>query len=158
MHLIPFFLLRGANWGTCRIEHYDWRAQEAVLNDRLPQYRMTISTSTYDFLSESSLRIHFVHKRSPNPDAIPLLFCHGWPGSFIEAVNIIEMLTQPVDGSPLGGIEPIPFHVVIPSIPGFGFSDASRDVDFGLRSTANVFNKLMSQLGYSRYVAHGSGW
>jgi pimeloyl-ACP methyl ester carboxylesterase len=144
------------------LEHYDWRAQETILNQVLPQFRTTVSPP-----NSEPLRVHFVHKRSTNENAIPLLFCHGWPGSFLEVSKIISVLTEApstdsgtAPGPDLSGAAAgqIAFHVVAPSIPGFGFSDASTDGNFGLRATSDVFDALMKQLGYSEYVAHGSDW
>jgi pimeloyl-ACP methyl ester carboxylesterase len=96
-----------------------------------------------------SVPLHFVHHRSPRKDAIPLLFIHGWPGSFLEVSNIIEGLTNPPNVS-------VPaFHVVAPSIPGFGFSPAPQKPGFGPFAAAHTFNELMHQLGYSKYVIQG---
>lgn len=93
--------------------------------------------------------LHFVHHRSSRDDAIPLLFIHGWPGSFLEVSNIIGNLTSPPNAS-------VPaFHVVAPSIPGFGFSPAPRHSGFGPVETSYAFNELMRQLGYSKYVIQG---
>lgn len=131
-----------------RLEDYDWRVQESLINASLPQYRTTISASA----PHSPLRIHFVHKRSPHPYATPLLFCHGWPGSVLEVSKIIEPLTNPSKGEDLQA-----FHVVAPSIPGFGFSDASPLEGMGLSATAGAFDALMQRLGYEHYVAHGGG-
>jgi pimeloyl-ACP methyl ester carboxylesterase len=144
-----------------RLEQYDWRAQETSLNIRLPQYRTTITLSNSSPSDETtnSFRIHFVHKRCQNRSAIPLLVCHGWPGSFTEVSKIIDALTEPdFTALPPGAKVPLGFHVVAPSIPGFGFSDASNEEGFGLEETAQVFNALMKQLGYDQYIAHGSEW
>ncbi|KAF2095862.1 alpha/beta-hydrolase, partial [Rhizodiscina lignyota] len=141
------------------LEQYDWRTQEATLNNRLPQFRTTIALPNRNADEETtrSFRIHFVHKRCQNRNAIPLLFCHGWPGSFLEVCKIIDALTEPDFAAlPPGARVPVGFHVVVPSIPGFGFSDASVDDGFGLEETAAVFDALMRQLGYDQYVAHGS--
>lgn len=93
--------------------------------------------------------LHFVHHRSPRHDAIPLLFIHGWPGSFLEVSNIIGNLTHPPNSS-------VPaFHVVAPSIPGFGFSPAPQKPGFGPIKASHAFNALMHQLGYSKYVTQG---
>jgi pimeloyl-ACP methyl ester carboxylesterase len=89
---------------------------------------------------------------------VPLLFCHTWPSSFIEVSKIINELTEPQRIVGAGGEEPMAFHVVVPSIPGFGFSDASRLDEFGVRETAAYFDGLMARLGYGKYVAHGTGW
>lgn len=132
-----------------RLENYDWRAEEALINASLPQYRTTISPPA----PHSALRIHFVHKRSPHSHAIPLLFCHGWPGSVLEVSKIIEPLTNPPDAKKIQ-----PFHVVAPSIPGLGFSDASPLEGMGLKATTGTFDTLMQRLGYVHYVAHGGDW
>jgi pimeloyl-ACP methyl ester carboxylesterase len=93
--------------------------------------------------------LHFVHHRSNRSDAIPLLFIHGWPGSFLEVGHIIGNLTNPPNAS-------VPaFHVVAPSIPGFGFSPAPQSPGFGPADAAHAFNELMQQLGYSKYVIQG---
>ena len=93
--------------------------------------------------------LHFVHHRSSRGDAIPLLFIHGWPGSFLEVSNIIDRLTNPPNSS-------LPaFHVVAPSIPGFGFSPAPQRVGFGPTEAAESFHALMLQLNYSKYVIQG---
>lgn len=101
------------------------------------------------------MRLHFVHKRSPvgsSREAIPLLYCHGWPGGIVEVTRIIDALTQPSgDGEPS-------FHVVVPSIPGCGFSEASTIDGLGMRTIAEMFDSLMARLGYKYYVAHGTGW
>ena len=128
-----------------------------MFNDALPQFRTTIryelSQTEPDQFSE--LKVHFVHKRSTAANALPLLFCHGWPGSFTEVLPIIGALTEPADeviGSRM------PFHVVAASIPGFGFSDASSSEDFGPKATAAVYDALMQALGYEKYIAHGDKW
>ncbi|KAK7993276.1 hypothetical protein PG989_006657 [Apiospora arundinis] len=95
-------------------QDYDWRAVEADLNARLPQYTTLVQTPGTEF--RDPIPLHFVHKRSPRPDAIPLLFIHGWPGSFLEVEHILEPLTNPESPD-----QPA-FHVVAPSIPGYGFS------------------------------------
>jgi pimeloyl-ACP methyl ester carboxylesterase len=142
------------------LEHYDWRTQEAHFNASLPQYRTKIrfQPSNNTDAHAHSLRIHFVHKRSKHKNAIPLLFCHTWPASFIEVQNIINALTDPYSLPGFGAGAQQAFHVVAPSIPGFGFSDASPMETFGLKETADVFHGVMDRLGYTRYVAHGTGW
>ncbi|KAI8933105.1 hypothetical protein NX059_009748 [Plenodomus lindquistii] len=103
---------------------------------------------------KEDLRIHFVHRPSSHAHAIPLLMCHTWPSSFIEVQRVIEGLAEPV-----GEEEEVQaFHVVAPSIPGFGFSDASMKEGFGVAGTAAVFDGLMGRLGYGGYVAVGTGW
>lgn len=93
-----------------------------------------------------------MHKRSSNSNAIPLLYCHSWPGGILEVIKIIdELITPSEEGKPV-------FHVVVPSIPGCGFSDASNVVTMGMKGVAEVFDSLMSRLGYRHYVAHGVDW
>lgn len=93
--------------------------------------------------------LHFVHHRSNRTDAIPLLFVHGWPGSFMEVDKILDGLLNPPDQSSPA------FHVVAPSIPGFAFSPAPKKPGFALREAGNVFNSLMKQLNYHKYVVQG---
>lgn len=116
------------------------------------------ATNSQDEDSKESLRIHFVHRRSTHPNAIPLLICHTWPSSFIEVQRVIEALAEPPPGQQGENIQA--FHVVAPSIPGFGFSDASMKEEFGVVGTAKVFDALMGRLGYAEggYVAGGTGW
>ncbi|KAF5702077.1 epoxide hydrolase [Fusarium globosum] len=129
------------------VNEYDWNATEASINKRLKQFT-TIVEPEIDNVTQS-VPLHFVHHRSSRPDAIPLLFIHGWPGSFLEVGNIIGDLTNPPNAS-------VPaFHVVAPSIPGFGFSPAPTKPGFGPAAAAFAFNELMLQLGYSRYVIQG---
>lgn len=142
-----------------RLERYNWRQVESSFNATLPQFRTTVDyqANPKDPKIES-LRIHFVHKRSSNQDAIPLLFCHGWPGSIVEVSKAIGPLTSPIP-THLHSLEDSPsFHVVAPSIPGFGFSDASEVEGFGMKATALLFDALMKKLGYAKYVVHGSDW
>jgi pimeloyl-ACP methyl ester carboxylesterase len=143
-----------------RLESYDWRAAESRFNSTLPQFRTTITTvSRVNPEVTQSLRVHFVHKRSKHPNAVPLLLSHTWPSSFIEVQRIIDTLTEPRHVPGHGGATPPQaFHVVAPSIPGFGFSDASMEEGFGLDGTSEVFQKLMERLGYKEFVAHGTGW
>ncbi|KAK8078778.1 Alpha/Beta hydrolase protein [Apiospora phragmitis] len=128
-------------------ERYDWRAVEADLNARLPQYTTLVKTPGTGFTDP--IPLHFVHKRSPRPDAIPLLFLHGWPGSFLEVDPILEPLTNPESAD-----QPA-FHVVAPSIPGYGFSPAPRRAGMGYRQAAAAFAALMRRLGYDKYVWQG---
>ncbi|MEV4888462.1 epoxide hydrolase family protein [Nonomuraea sp. NPDC055795] len=111
---------------------FDWRAQEAALN-ALPQFTTEIDGQN----------IHFVHVRSAKPDALPLIITHGWPGSFVEFMKVIEPLAQD-------------FHVVAPSIPGFGFSGPTREKGWDLKRVARAWAVLMERLGYERYGAHGT--
>ncbi|KIY66696.1 alpha/beta-hydrolase [Cylindrobasidium torrendii FP15055 ss-10] len=128
---------------SCWKDTFDWRAQEAALNAELPQYTVDIDVDGFD-----TLNVHFVHQRSSEPNAIPLLFVHGWPGSFLEVRKVLPLLTE---GSPS-------FHVVALSLPGFGFSEAPRRKGFGLPQFAEVGNKLMVALGYDKYVTQGGDW
>ena len=121
------------------LDEYDWRAQEARLND-FDHYRATID----------GMGIHFVHARSTNPDAIPILLLHGWPSSFVQMLDIIALLTDPPGDGPA-------FHVVAASIPGFGFSEPPNRTLFGFPSSARVMIELMHEvLGYERYGVRGS--
>ena len=120
---------------------YDWREQEANLNE-LPQFTTTIDGQ----------RIHFLHVRSPEPDALPLIITHGWPGSFVEFLDIIGPLTNP---RAYGGEAADAFHLVIPSIPGFGFSGPTREAGWTGQRIAAAFAELMRRLGYDRYGAQG---
>ncbi len=122
-------------------DEFDWRAQERRLN-RLEQFKTTID----------GLDIHFVHRRSAEPDAFPLILSHGWPGTFAEFDKVIEPLTDPVAH---GGRAEDAFHVVVPSIPGYGFSDRPRQLGYGRDRTGAIFAELMARLGYERYGAQG---
>ncbi len=119
---------------------YDWRAEEARLNG-FPQYRTTIDGQS----------VHFVHARSPHADALPLLLTHGWPGSVVEFLDVVPLLTDP----PSGGDA---FHVVAPSLPGYGFSEPPRTRGWDVVRIARAFAELMARLGYGRYVAQGGDW
>lgn len=130
------------------LENYDWRTQESLYNDSLPQFRVPINGT----------RLHYVHKRSHLPTAVPLLFIHGWPESFIAVSKVIDALCNPITTPPLGDDSIQAFHVVVPSIPGFAFSDPLPEAANNLQGTAEVFDALMKGLGYSRYMIHGSGW
>jgi epoxide hydrolase len=123
---------------------YDWRATEARLN-ALPGYRTEID----------GLGIHLLHVRSPHPDALPLVMTHGWPGSIVEFLKVIGPLTDPAthDGDPADA-----FHVVCPSLPGYGFSDKPRRPGWGIERIAAAWTELMARLGYDRYGAQGSDW
>jgi pimeloyl-ACP methyl ester carboxylesterase len=128
-------------------EEYDWRAREALLN-RFDQF-----TTPVDGLDEPGL--HFVHVRSPHPEAMPLLITHGWPGSIVEFHKVIEPLTNPTAH---GGDAADAFHVVAPSLPGFGFSGKPLATGWGVQRIAAAFAQLMADLGYDRYVAQGGDW
>jgi microsomal epoxide hydrolase len=123
---------------------YDWRAQEARLN-RFPQFTTTIDGA----------RVHFLHVRSPEPGALPLVMTHGWPGSVVEFMDVIGPLSDP--GSH-GGDPADAFHVVCPSIPGFGFSGPTHETGWDFRRVARAVAALMERLGYDRYGAHGGDW
>ncbi|KAI0320323.1 Alpha/Beta hydrolase protein [Amylostereum chailletii] len=125
---------------------YDWRAAEKELNDALPQFTRDIDIGGFGVLN-----IHYVHQRSNAVDAIPLLFVHGWPGSFIEVKKILPLLTKSSPEHPS-------FNVVAFSLPGFGFSEAPRKKGFGLEQYAEVGHKLMQALGYTEYVTQGGDW
>lgn len=131
-------------------ESYDWRQVEASLNAQLKQFTTIVhTTQTPLHTYPDPVPLHFVHHRSPRADAIPLLFVHGWPGSFIEVLDIISPLTNPPDASQCA------FHVVAPSIPGYGFSPSPRAPGFGYRQAGATFHALMRKLGYDRYVFQG---
>jgi pimeloyl-ACP methyl ester carboxylesterase len=123
---------------------YDWRRCEAKLNT-LPQYITTID----------GLDIHFIHVRSPEQNALPVIVTHGWPGSVIEQLKIIEPLTNPTEH---GGNASDAFDVVIPSLPGYGFSGKPVAAGWGLDRIARAWAVLMERLGYTRYVAQGGDW
>src|SRR5258708_13826641 len=122
-------------------EEYDWRATEARLNG-LGQFRTEID----------GLGIHFMHVRSPNPDALPLIVSHGWPGSIVEFLKMIGPLTDP---PAYGGDAADAFHVVCPSLPGFGFSDKPDRTGWGEARIADAWAALMARLGYTRSGAQG---
>jgi len=123
---------------------FDWRAQERRLN-QLEQFTTTID----------GLTMHFVHRRSKNPNALPLLITHGWPGSFVEFAKIIGPLTDP---EAHGGSAADAFHVVMPSIPGFAFSQAPKEAGYDPARIALLEAKLMARLGYTRYGVQGGDW
>ncbi len=123
---------------------YDWPVHEARLNE-FPQFTTTIDGEN----------VHFLHVRSPEPDAMPLLVTHGWPGSIAEFMRIIDPLTNPAAH---GGDKKDAFHVVAPSIPGFAFSGPTKQTGWHMRRVADAFAQLMARLGYERYFAHGGDW
>ena len=125
-------------------ERYDWRATERRLN-ALPQFRTVID----------GLGIHFLHIRSPHAEALPLVITHGWPGSIIEFLKVIGPLTDPTAH---GGKAPDAFHVVCPSLPGYGFSDKPAQPGWGVARIAAAWIVLMGRLGYQSYGAQGSDW
>jgi pimeloyl-ACP methyl ester carboxylesterase len=123
-------------WAT----EYDWRATERRLN-ALPQFRTEID----------GVGIHFLHVRSPHENALPLILSHGWPGSVLEFEKAIPLLTDPADPADA-------FHVVVPSLPGYGFSDRPTAPGWGVQRIAAAWRELMARLGYERYGAQGSDW
>jgi pimeloyl-ACP methyl ester carboxylesterase len=127
-------------WG----EAYDWRRLERQLNE-LGQFRTEID----------GLGIHFLHCRSPYPHALPLVMTHGWPGSVVEFLKVIGPLTDPPSH---GGSADDAFHLVCPSLPGYGFSDKPSSSGWGIDRTAVAWAQLMSRLGYERYGAQGGDW
>jgi pimeloyl-ACP methyl ester carboxylesterase len=139
---VPLSYLRD----LCRYwaDGYDWRATEQRLNS-LPQFRTEID----------GLGIHFVHVPSPHPQALPLILTHGWPGSIVEFLKVIGPLTDPVAH---GGEAVDAFHLVCPSLPGYGFSDKPTLPGWGVQRIANAWIRLMARLGYERYGAQGGDW
>ncbi|MFJ8909806.1 epoxide hydrolase family protein [Amycolatopsis sp. NPDC102389] len=123
-------------------EGYDWRKWEAKLNE-YPQFTTEIDGQN----------IHFLHVRSPEPDAKPLILTHGWPNSVFEYLDLIDRLTDP---RAHGGDPADAFHVVIPSLPGFGFSGPTREKGWNRYRTAQAWAELMRRLGYERYGTHGN--
>jgi epoxide hydrolase len=139
---VPLARLR-ALMGYWRTD-YDWHRCETTLNG-FDQYRTEID----------GLDIHFLHVRSPHPDALPILITHGWPGSVIEFFKIIGPLTDPMA---YGGAVQDAFHVVAPSLPGFGFSGKPAERGWNAGRIARAWAELMRRLGYHRYVAQGGDW
>ena len=125
-------------------QDYDWRRCEARLN-AFGQYHTCID----------GLHIHFLHVRSRNPDAAPLILSHGWPGSVVEFLEVIDPLTDPVAH---GGDAADAFHVVVPSLPGYGFSDKPTTTGWGVERIAAAWLTLMQRLGYRRFFAQGGDW
>lgn len=127
-------------WGTA----YDWRKIEARMNG-LPQFITNID----------GIDIHFIHVRSRHPNALPVVITHGWPGSVFEQLKLIDPLTDPTAHA---GRPEDAFDVVIPSMPGYGFSGKPIDTGWGPDRTARIWAELMKRLGYTRYVAQGGDW
>jgi pimeloyl-ACP methyl ester carboxylesterase len=127
-------------WAT----EYDWRRCEARMNS-FPQFLTEID----------GLDIHFLHVRSKHEDALPLIVLHGWPGSIVEQLKIIELLTDPTGH---GGQASDAFHVVVPSMPGYGYSGKPATTGWGPERIARAWAELMQRLGYDRYVAQGGDW
>ncbi len=122
-------------------ETYDWRKHEAVLNE-LPQFTTTIDGA----------HVHFLHLRSPEPGALPLVLTHGWPGSVVEFLDVLGPLTDPASH---GGDPADAFHAVVPSLPGFGFSGPTTETGWNTTRVAKAWAELMRRLGYERYGAQG---
>ena len=127
-------------WATV----YDWRRHEVRLNE-FPQFMTTIDGQN----------VHFIHVRSREANAVPLLLTHGWPGSIVEFMNVIGPLVDPVK---YGGKPDDAFHVVAPSIPGFGFSGPTTENGWDVKRVASAFVQLMRRLGYERFGAQGGDW
>jgi len=123
---------------------YDWRKVEATLNS-WPQFITTID----------GVNIHFIHVRSRHPNALPLIITHGWPGSVVEQLKLIAPLTDP---TAFGGRAADAFDVVIPSLPGYGFSSAPTETGWGSERIGRAWDVLMKRLGYAQYVAQGGDW
>jgi pimeloyl-ACP methyl ester carboxylesterase len=139
---VPLAMLQklARHWMT----DYDWRTCEAKLN-ALPQFVTEID----------GLDIHFIHARSQHEDALPLIVNHGWPGSIIEQLKIIDRLTNPTAH---GGEAGDAFDVVVPSMPGYGFSGKPTSTGWGPERMGQAWAELMGRLGYRRYVAQGGDW
>jgi microsomal epoxide hydrolase len=125
-------------------DEYDWRAQEARLNE-MPHFRTRIDGQS----------IHFIHARSSQADAFPLLLMHGWPGSIVEFLDVVPRLAEPQAHGDAAGDA---FDVIVPSLPGYGFSEPPRERGWDVRRIARAFVELMGRLGYARYGAQGGDW
>ena len=123
---------------------FDWRSFETYLN--------SFENLTTDIDGQ---RIHTIHERSNNPDALPLLISHGWPGSIVEFLDVIGPLTNPQDH---GGDESDAFHVIVPSLPGYGLSGPTSERGWGPTRIARAFAELTKKLGYDRYGVQGGDW
>ena len=134
---VPYLTDLAEHWRTA----YDWRAEEAKLN-AFPQFTTTIDGQD----------VHFLHVGSPEPGALPLILTHGWPGSIVEFLDVIDPLTDPVAH---GGDAADAFEVVIPSLPGFGFSGPTADGGWDTARIAGAWDELMRRLGHDRYGAQG---
>jgi len=139
---IPVELVRRAveHW----LHDYDWRAREAAMN------------AWPNFVTEAAgERVHFVHVRSPHEGAVPIVLTHGWPGSFVEFLDVLGPLSDPPAH---GGDAADAFHVVVPSMPGYGFSGPTRNPGVDSGRVADAVAEVMAQLGYDRYIAQGGDW
>ena len=123
---------------------YDWRAVEGRLN-AIPQFKTAID----------GCGIHFLHRRSPEPNARPLVLTHGWPGSIVEFLKAIDPLADPAAH---GGDAADAFHVVVPALPGYGFSDKPKETGWGVERIGQAWAALMARLGYDQYFAQGGDW
>lgn len=133
----PYMEKLRAHW----LDSYNWGACVARLN-RFPHFRAEV---------EPGLKLHFIHKRSSRADAIPLMMAHGWPGSVLEFETLIDRLAEPGDDA-------LPaFHVIVPSLPGYAWSDAPKG-PIGPRAIAGLYGKLMTMLGYPRFLFQGGDW
>ncbi len=137
---LPYVKELAEHWAT----RYDWRKWEKRLNE-LPQFTTSIDGQ----------QIHFIHLRSNESNAVPLLITHGWPGSVVELMKVIEPLADP---SRFGGEAGVAFHVVAPSIPGYAFSGPTTEAGWDVKRIAAAFAELMRRLGYSRYGTQGGDW
>ncbi|KAF5008252.1 hypothetical protein FDECE_5450 [Fusarium decemcellulare] len=134
------------NWSQYWAKEYDWTKVEKSLNQDFQHFTTTVKAGEN---YTHPIPLHFVHHQSNRSDAIPLLFLHGWPGTFHEVAGIIDLLTNPLNDT-------LPaFHVVAPDLPGFGFSPAPSHPGLGSREMGQGFNDLMAQLGYDKYVGQG---
>ncbi|KAH8978895.1 alpha/beta-hydrolase [Lactarius akahatsu] len=124
---------------------YDWRTHERELN-ALPMFTRTIAVDGFGELS-----VHYVHQKSATKGAIPLLFVHGWPGSFLEVTKVLPLLASVSEDHPS-------FHVVAPSLPGYAWSEGVLEKGFNAKHYAELFHKLMISLGYTEYVTQGGNW
>ena len=125
-------------------DKYDWRRFEARIN-AFAQYRTQID----------GVGIHFIHVRSPQQNALPIILTHGWPGSVVEFMEVIGPLSDPAR---YGGKAEDAFHIVVPSLPGFGFSDKPVETGWDVNRIARAWATLMPRLGYERWVAQGGDW
>ena len=125
-------------------EQFDWRAQETKLNE-FPNFHRPIKVKGF-----GELDVHYLHQPSESQGAIPLLFVHGWPGSYLEITKMLPQLKQSTNG--------VAFHVVAPSLPNFGWSEGVKKTGFGLAQYAETCDQLMQSLGYNKYVTQGGDW
>lgn len=125
-------------------DEYNWRAREALLNAH-PQFLTKLQ----------GLDVHFMHVQSPHADALPLLLTHGWPGSIVEFQKVVAPLTRPEEH---GGSAADAFHLVCPSLPGYGFSQKPAAIGWGVQKIADAWSQLMQRLGYNKYIAQGGDW